>query len=117
MATVGYTKNTAAGSPTSVTWSRSCAVGNTLILIVQHMGTNQCTVADNSGGTNVWTLVADTFTASTPATSERRVDMWMCVPTVAVSSITATSVGLTATAWVLHAKDYAGALAVRNSNK
>jgi hypothetical protein len=113
----GYTKNTPSGSPTSVTWSRACAVGNTLVLLAQHMGTNQITVTDNSAGTNVWTKVAASFDATTPATSERRVDLYMCVPTVAITSVTAASVGATATFWVLQAKDYAGALTVRNSAK
>ncbi len=113
MALYGYTKNTPGSAATSVTWSRSCDVGNTVVLVVQHQGSNTVTVTDSAS--NTWSLAANAYAYSTPAVAQELVDIWVCVPTVAVTSITATSVGSTATYWVLQAKDYAGALTVRSA--
>lgn len=109
---VGRTAATASGG-SSFTWTRSCAVGNTLVMFVQHStsGVTNTAVTDTAG--NTWTKLQSTNDLS--ATSQRNIDLWICVPTTAITSITITSSA--ASAWVVSAEDFAGALTVQDSGK
>ena len=115
MTLYGYTKSAPQASATTLVYPRSCDVGNTLVMGVLHHATGSTlTVADNSGGVNVWNKIQSTNDLG--ATAQRNVDLWWCKPTVAITSITITA---SASCFLLaSAEDLAGnAWTVRNSNK
>jgi hypothetical protein len=115
MTLYGYAKLAPGGSSTTKSWTRACDVGNTIVLIVQHQSTGNtvATVSDSAG--NSWTKAASTLDYSTPATAQQVVDMWVCVPTTAITTINFSASA--ATYWVAQAKDYAGANTIRSAAK
>ena len=117
MTIYGYTKNVPGSQVTTKSWTRSCDVGNTLVVVVQHQSTGNTvmTVNDNSSGTNVWTKSASTLDYTTPGTGQGVVDTWVCVPTVQITTINFSASA--ATYWVAQANDYAGSYTVRNASK
>jgi hypothetical protein len=115
MTLYGYGKLAPGGSSTTKSWTRACDVGNTIVLIVQHQSTGNtvATVSDSAG--NTWTKAASTLDYSTPGTGQQVIDMWVCVPTTAITTINFSASA--ATYWVAQAKDYAGANTIRSAAK